>query len=298
MQSLYDIEKIKSHFEKGGNIISFMKENSDSNQTTIEQILMSYDFQAGSYIDFVKKNPDYINQHSDNISKIINDLGVFNSVLEVGVGEATTFVPVLKKLANIPQFQLGFDLSWSRLRHAMTYAEEYTLRDINFFCANLFNIPLENNSIELVYTSHSVEPNGGKEKDALTELLRITSKYLVLLEPSYHFGSEAAKERMRRHGYVTNLHQTAKDMGCQIIHYGLFESQYSNPLNPTELLIIKKNENSIHPSFICPISRKELIRHNGEFYSKDGLFVYPEISGIPCFLAQNAVIATKYTTFI
>ena len=76
MKALYDIEKIKSHFETGGNIISFMKQYADSDQNTIEQILVSYDFQAGSYFDYVRKNPDYINQHSGNIAKIVNELGL------------------------------------------------------------------------------------------------------------------------------------------------------------------------------------------------------------------------------
>ena len=44
---------------------------------------------------------------------------------------------------------------------------------------DMFNLPITDDSIDLVYTVHALEPNGGKEKEALKELYRITKKYLM-----------------------------------------------------------------------------------------------------------------------
>ena len=54
-----------------------------------------------------------------------------------------------------------------------------------------------------------MEPNGGREKEALLELSRIARKYLVLIEPAYEYASEKGKERMDLHGYVKNLPDVA-----------------------------------------------------------------------------------------
>jgi ubiquinone/menaquinone biosynthesis C-methylase UbiE len=99
----------------------------------------------------------------------------------------------------------GFDISWSRVKFAKKLVEEYNMKNVNLFTANLFEIPLLDNSIDIVYTSHSLEPNGGKEKQALKELFRIAKNYIVLLEPSYELASTDARERMINHGYITNL---------------------------------------------------------------------------------------------
>ncbi|MGO5065110.1 hypothetical protein [Clostridium sp. LCP25S3_F8] len=52
---------------------------------------------------------------------------------------------------------------------------------------NLFCFPLKGNSIDIVYTSHFIQPNGRKEKETLMELYRITNKYLIILELAYEY---------------------------------------------------------------------------------------------------------------
>ena len=52
-------------------------------------------------------------------------------------------------------------------------------------------------SVDVVYTAHSLEPNGGRELEAVKELLRITSKRLILIEPSYELADKECKIRMK-----------------------------------------------------------------------------------------------------
>lgn len=290
------IEKIRTIYQSGGNLLDFLRFGTSKANDT-ESIMISYDFQAGGYIKLAENNKDYFDKYTDSIRNELLSLHSFQSIMEVGVGEATLMSPLMHKLdPDNRLLKFGFDISWSRIRYGIQYAEKFK-QEINFFTANLFYIPLPDSSIDIVYTSHSLEPNGGREKDALKELYRIARKYVVLLEPDYEGGSPEARERMAKNGYVKNLASNAREMGYQVISDRSFEV-FINPLNPTRLTIIKKEQNSAtNPSFCCPVTNTTLANINGCWYSKETGLLYPIIDGIPCFLEQNAILATHYHQF-
>lgn len=286
------ISEVKKIYENGGNIMDFLKSKSNSIQNSTEAILTSYDFQAGTYTEFAKTNIDYINNYTGSIAKLLDKLD-FNSIIEIGVGEATTLGNVIERLIKKPESVFGFDLSWSRIKYAQKYLKEKNIA-ATLFTGNLFNASIADNSIDVVYTSHSIEPNGGKEKDALMELYRITNKYLVLLEPAYEFADDEGKSRMEKLGYIKNLHSISKELGYKIIEYRKFD-YCINPLNPTGLIVIEKRQTQVSKNVLaCPISKTSLIFQNGVYFSKDSLLAYPVILGVPCLLAENAVLATHF----
>ncbi|MDR3602245.1 MAG: methyltransferase domain-containing protein [Desulfosporosinus sp.] len=288
------LSRIKSLYSENTNIIKYLKELDKSNINSIEDILISYDFQAGTYYQDYKKDPSFRDKYSSYLANIIDNLGQYKTLLEVGVGEGTTLGPLLQCLNNKPDKAYGFDLSWSRIKYANKFLKELGIRNVELFTGNLFSTPIKDNSIDIVYTSHSIESNSGKEKDALVELYRITNKYLVLLEPSYEFASIQAKERMLSHGSVTKLFSTALELGFNVIEHRLFEIS-SNSLNPTGLIIIKKEFNSeaLNP-LCCPLTKTNLIQMNNAYFSEESLLAYPIIDGIPCLMAENAIVATKF----
>jgi uncharacterized protein YbaR (Trm112 family) len=217
--------------------------------------------------------------------------------MEVGVGEATLMSPLMKKKdpSNLLK-KFGFDISWSRVRYGYDHSRSFS-QDIQLFTANLFDIPLPDNSVDVVYTSHSLEPNGGNEKNALKELYRVASGYIVLLEPDYEGGSPEARARMENHRYVRNLKQHAQELGYEVIEDRSFEV-YINPLNPTRLTIIRKAAAPrSEPSFICPVSKTTLSKNRGNWFSEETGILYPEVDHIPCLLEQNAILASHYTQF-
>jgi ubiquinone/menaquinone biosynthesis C-methylase UbiE/uncharacterized protein YbaR (Trm112 family) len=295
MEKFKQLQKIKQLYESGGNIIQYLKSIDNSELNTIEDILISYDFQSGSYIKSYAKNPEYVNNYGQALSSIINKIDNVQSIIEIGVGEATTLQSLIRNLKNKDSRIFGFDISWSRLKYAKEFLADFKISNVNLFTANLFEIPLSDNSIDVVYTSHSIEPNGGKEEEALKELYRITGRYLILLEPAYEFANNEAKARMRNHGYVTELYPTALRLGYKIIEHRLFEFS-SNPLNPTGLIVIEKNgtkESKPESSkLVCPISHTELIKHTDSFlYSRKSFMAYPVLEGIPCLLKENSILA-------
>lgn len=294
MDKLLLLHKIKELYSENENIIAYLKKKNNKEQNTLEDILISYDFQAGAYTQGYKENPTHKDEYCTYISAVLDNLGEYNSIVEAGVGEATTLGIVLSKVKRKPKQFYGFDISWSRIKYANTFMEELGFEDVELFTGDLFNMPLKDNSIDIVYTSHSIEPNGGREEDALKELYRVANKYLVLLEPSYELANEEAQKRMKEHGYVTELLCTAQRLGYKIIEHRLFDVS-ANPLNPTGLLIIEKSgSEEIENPLCCPVTKTNILKQKNAFYSEDSLLAYPIIDNIPCLLPQNAIIATKF----
>lgn len=283
--------------EQNVNITNYLKELSDSKENTLEDILISYDFQAGTYTKAYTENPDKKKQHLKNLIDVLNnDMESCESIIEVGVGEATSLGEVLNSINYKPTKVLGLDLSWSRIKYANIHLNNIGITDNMplLFTGDLFNVPLADNSIELVYTVHSLEPNGGKEREAIEELYRISSKYVVLVEPCYENANKEAKHRMEKLGYVKGLTQCIKELGYKIILNKALENDM-NPLNPANIIVIEKTKNTKKSDFdlCCPLTKTKLIMENGCYYSKESLLAYPIIGGVPCLLGSNAIVATK-----
>ena len=261
--------------------------------------MISYDFQAGSYIQKFSQRQKLNRNYCKALAMLIDNIEGVESLVEVGVGEATTLTTVIKNLGNKPSAIFGFDISWSRLNFAQALLKDFSINNVTLFTANLFEIPLLDNSVDVVYTSHSIEPNGGREEEALKELYRIARKYLILLEPSFEFADDEAKARMKKHGYVTELYATAVKLGYTIVEHRLFDYS-ANPLNvnPTGLIIIEKKATDVNSShLVCPVSHTELVTHGESLlYSKESLLAYPVINKIPCLLKENAVLAAHLLT--
>ena len=300
MDKFRQLKKIKEIFSKGENIIEYLKNIGGNKNNTIEDILISYEFQSGSYTRLFSENlkfKEFVNNYCKALSKIINKIDNVQSIIEIGVGEATTLSQVIKNLKNKPPEIFGFDISWSRLKFAKNVLAESNVHNVNIFNANLFEIPLLNNSIDVVYTSHSIEPNGGKEEKALEELYRITKKYLILLEPAYEFANTKAKARMDKNGYITKLYLTALKLGYKVVEHRLFDHTW-NDMNPTGLIIIEKEpHNSSSSKLVCPISYTDLMEYNESLlYSKESFLAYPKIENIPFLNKENAMLMTHLLT--
>ncbi|CAH8767384.1 methyltransferase domain-containing protein [Paenibacillus dendritiformis] len=297
MDKIAILNRVKEIYQNNGNIINYLKGLDGRTFNTLEDILISYDFQAGTYTNAYKNNDLFRESRGklcDELTSVIEKLGQFNSILEAGVGEATSLALIISNLSKCPVSIYGFDVSWSRIKYAREFLIEMGIDSTQLFVGDLFNTPIANDSIDIVYTVHAVEPNGGREEEALKELYRITRKFLILVEPSYHFADEEARKRMRSHGYVTRLYEKAIELGYEVIEHRL-TTVHMNPANPSSLIVIKKNGDNVERTpLCCPNTKSSLIEGDGCYYSPDSFLAYPVIDRIPCLLPQNAIVATKY----
>ncbi len=73
----------------------------------------------------------------------------------------------------------------------------------------------------------------------------------------------------------------------------------NNPLNPTGLMIIKKNQdaniqkNNYEIDFSCPVTHKPLKLIGNAYYSEESMLAYPVLNGAPLLMKEYAVVATK-----
>lgn len=297
------IKELKKLYLDGINITNTMRKERNIDFNTSEIIEIAYDIQSGEYQKKWDKEQlkEFYNKFTKEIADIILSICKPTSILEAGIGEATTFVKVLKHLniENIKAF--GFDISWSRILLAKKLIEKENLNNVHLSTGNLFDVPFLDDSIDLVYTFHSIEPNGGFEKEILKELFRITKNYLILFEPDYDETTEDNKKRMKSLGYIKGLKSVIKELKYELVFNGKFKNSL-NEKNPTAVFIIKKNEIETNSSrcrkdfFACPISKSELIKDEKEniYFSKESLVVYPIVKGIPCLRKENAILASKY----
>lgn len=297
VNEIMNLAEIRERYRRGENITALFRELEGSSHNSLRAIEVAYDMQAGSYVRGLDDPgfADFSSVYTGRVAETIAALGPCHSLLEVGVGEATTFSQVVAALPERPAGLGGFDISWSRISVARKFARSHGL-DPTLFVGDLFHIPLADSSVDVVYTSHSIEPNGGREREALLELYRVASRYLVLLEPSNELGSEETSARMREHGYVQDLGRHASELGLKVVEHRLFEP-CANPLNQTALLVIEKDPHAPGRSSLelaSPISKDVLTWGDDHLYSAADLLIFPLLAGIPCLRPQQGVVAAQY----
>ena len=296
---MISVRKLKALYENGENISATLRKNLGVKENTPEIIEISYDLQTGKYIDAMQNEGmlKHKDEYTSEIVKIIQSLCTPTSIMEAGVGEATTFSGVVKKCEN-KIYGYGFDLSWSRVAYAKKYLQSQNVDNIKLCTGDLFDIPFADNSIDIVYTSHSIEPNRGGEKRILSELHRVARKYVILLEPAYEFANKEIRSRMDSHGYCRGLKETAELLGFNIIRNEIFPFS-ANPMNPTAITIILKPCDMKAPEevFVCPQFKTPLKEVDSVMYSPEALVAYPIIRGIPCLRIGNGILASKLEDF-
>jgi hypothetical protein len=295
---LFKPGELRSAYQQGENILRLIRDRFRLSTNEQAAILASYDLQAGSYVEALD-DAEFCSLHqlyAQAIGNVIKPLKP-RSLLEAGVGEATTLLEVTKQLSGIEQ-PYGFDLVWSRVYCGARYCKEKG-KTASLFVGELEAIPFPDNSFDVVFTSHAVEPNHGREEIILGELYRVARKYLALFEPAYELAGPEARARMEFHGYCRDLPALARQRDWRVIDWRLLEVS-TNAANPTSVLLIEKNPKEVSSdntgssvNFSCPVCREMLLQSDHWFCQACGM-VYPQIKGIPCLSRMSAIMASKF----
>ena len=288
---------MRSAYARGENAMAFAREAAGSTTNATIATLIAYDLQAGTYNAQVRQNPEINQRWCEQFASLLSPfLDVGSSLLEAGCGEATTLAGMLARLPQTPARVMGFDLSWSRCFEGRKYLAERGVA-AELFVADLFRLPLADASVDVVYTSHTLEPNGGREEAALRELLRVTRRTLVLVEPLYELVDEPVRVRMRDHGYVRGLYDTLRRIGVTPVRHELLP--FSNtPRNPSGIIVVQKSVDrpAGDTDFQCPLTATTLRAASDVYASPDSGLVYPVLRGIPLLRPEHAVVASKLTS--
>lgn len=300
------IRGMRQAYARGDNAMAYARSQMASAgqvENTVTATMVAYDLQAGSYVEHARSHPDVATRWGAQLATILDPLvPEVGSLLEVGCGEATTLASVVAHLKSLSPRRrielLGFDISWSRVRVAHEWLAEQGL-SARLFVADLFHIPLADGSVDVVYTSHSLEPNGGREREAIAELLRVARSAVVLVEPCYEMAGAEARARMESHGYVRGLRAAAESLGAEVVASRILDF-VKNPLNPSGVLVLRKPSTAEQPCaeapsspHACPVTGAPLESLGDVWWAPELGLAYPIVRGIPLLSPENVFVASR-----
>jgi ubiquinone/menaquinone biosynthesis C-methylase UbiE len=127
-------------------------------------------------------------------------------VLEFGCGNGVNLMLLRDLLPGGKNLNLsGFDYALSRVLTARATFEYYRPEISNLFLADGRKLPLADDSFDMVYSHWVVEQMAGFEDEALDEMLRVSRKGIVLIEPTINKPRLTERVLMAHSGYSTRL---------------------------------------------------------------------------------------------
>jgi ubiquinone/menaquinone biosynthesis C-methylase UbiE len=299
MKELINLSEIRRLYRNGANVVDHLKRTLGEQYNTEQIVETAYDLQAGSYVDYVSKHAAEEAEYQSQVAAYLREvLSPGDSIADVGTGEMTTLAPVAAASYAEVGAAYAIDISLSRLFVGRKFLREQVsaelARKIQPLAATLFRLPFASDSIDVLWTSHALEPNGGRELEAITELARVARKHLVLFEPSYERNTEQGKQRMARLGYIKNLEGVIASLpGLELERVVRMPRPDEDP-NASYAHVIRKKQvgAAVEPAPCCPLSRGRLERRGGYLYSAHSLLAYPVIEEIPVLRIEKGICAS------
>jgi SAM-dependent methyltransferase/uncharacterized protein YbaR (Trm112 family) len=293
----YDLSELRARFQRGENITALLKNVDGLNDET--SIEIAYDLQSGEYVKWVHDHPVFWRERGTEMARVLSPyLYERDSILDCGTGEMTTLAglgPYVPESCSL----FAFDISLSRLREGRAFLRSCNpnlFQRTQVFCAAMSAIPLPDDSIDVVVTSHALEPNRGRERLLLQEIFRVSRRYAVFFEPSYEHATPEGQKRMDRLGYVRDLERHVQACGGTMIECRPLG--HTEALNPTYAWVVSapRGSSPSPASLVCPITKSPLVGESGCLWSESGLYAYPVICEIPVLKKGNAIVLMPRST--
>ncbi len=141
------------------------------------------------------------------------------SLMEVGAGELNTLLPVVELLVSQPQTVIALDISAARLESGRQHDPKGLVTQ--YITASASEIPLPDQSVDVIMTSHCLEQSPELVGPALKEFARVAKRRIVLAEPAYELAHALQRKRIRRIGYARGIAKTAKQLGLSVVSHEL-----------------------------------------------------------------------------
>ena len=296
-----DLQKAREVFVSNGNVTEFLKAEYGRKENSAEIIEIAYDLQTGDYVEYALKNESAVKKYCAELAQNLGEfLSPGDSVLDVGSGELTTLTFLSNEMAVSFNTLHACDISFSRLHHGLKFFKEHSLEgegiDLKVHVSDMAELPFADKSLDVVISSHALEPNGGRESILLAELLRVSRKYCILFEPSYELNSPAGRDRMDKHGYIKELERHASELGADVVQVCKIEAAM-NPLNPTACFVIRPSGPEIslgaEQAYTVPGTSFPLEANANFLQSAATGLVFPVLRGIPILRKKHAILASS-----
>ena len=297
---IQQLEIARAAYAAGENVTEKLREISAAPSNDPGIVEIAYDLQAGTYIGFTEKNLSFVTSYAEQLARHLKPhLRPGDTIFDAGTGELTTLTHLVNQLQLPLARILACDISWSRLNVGVDYAAQY-LRPpsaaIEVFAADIGELPLRSKSVDVVISSHALEPNGGRESALLSELFRVARRKAVLFEPCYEENSDAGRDRMERLGYVRGLGEASRSVGGTVKSITPLPL-VANDLNRTACYVLTPPPFTVMPCaddclFSDPGTDSPLIYTNGTYFSPSSGLSYPVIDSIPVLRLKSAVITS------
>jgi ubiquinone/menaquinone biosynthesis C-methylase UbiE len=273
------IDFLKKLYLNRTNINQYLRKKTNLSEKEI--IKLSYDIQSGSYV----KNYNYF-KSKKILSQVIKEINStdYKSLMDFGCGELTNFYTLINNIKIKNKTFFAYDLSFSRIMIGKKFLDKKKKKiELKLFSNNSINIPLPDNSIDVITSCHAIEPNKKNANKILKELWRISKKKLILLEPNNQLGDKLIKQRFKEHNYILDLEEKIKKITP---NYKIIDNKiFFNPLNPSSIFILEKNSNKSNKfNFLNPKDSNDILKKKlNFFYSKKTGQMFPIVDDIIIF---------------
>lgn len=297
-----DLRPAIEAYRKGENVTQVLRLMLGEKNNTPQIIEIAYDLQAGTYVQARDAAPDQWRAYVTELAAILRPLiRSGDRVFEAGTGEMTTLIGVANACYGEISTHYAMDISWSRIAVGRGIANVELVSNLadrlSSFVGDLLHIPLRDKSIDVVWTSHALEPNGGREEALLAELFRITRRWVVLFEPSYENNTSAGQARMDSLGYVKGLPGAIRKLGGTLENVERITAVADSP-NPTYAYVVAPpgmaDTAFAGSEWACPATGHGMVRYPDCFWSEASKLAYPVVGGVPILRPEAAVLATRF----
>ena len=293
-----DIEKLAEElFSKGINVNQYLRDNHpELGEDAI--IRLSYDTQAGSYSkEMVEKNEMYQAYGNAIVQRLSPYFKTINSILDAGCGELTGSYQLIEAARDLRY--VGIDGSFSRLLAGKKFLSNQgvcTPPDLDLLASSLTYIPLSSSSIDLVFTSHAIEPNSLNSARIIQELARVSNRYIALFEPCYEDATEEMKAHMDKHNYARGIRECCEKNGLELIDIDNDLPCIEPLLNKTTFMLYSKPgsrasaRSSVH-KYITPDNYRYQLEEleTATLMCRETDTMYPSLHGIRLLNSNNAM---------
>lgn len=180
--------------------------------------------------------------HNMKILREIVDKWGAKEILEFGVGSGINLLILKKFLPGGNEFKLsGFEYPLARLLTAKATFTKHSIDCEDLFLANGLNLPLKDNSYDVVFSHYVIEQMKGFEEQVLNEMIRVARKGVVLFETAFYHPTLDQRIYMKHSGYSRDLAKIVKrrkDVKVLMIK-NIKKSRFFGA--PNILFVLKKN---------------------------------------------------------